>query len=269
MIGKCGLCQKQAALKKSHLLPAGLFKAVAQGHAPHDDAPVLMDIPKGVAVQSNDQARKPFLCDECEQLFSKNGESHVISQCHRKDGEFRLRDTLKQVSPSHVSSGRAIFYDKLPYNIDSVAFLYFALSVLWRASATEWPKSTGVKFGALGRYEENIRLYLLGQAPVPDVLSVSVYVNFEPNPTVFLAYPTHGKNALQGRCFTQHSLHIPGIRFIVWIGRSGRGLNTGELQAQLGQLTFFEWRPSNTEFHERLGRDVAGLTAKGKLAREP
>lgn len=262
----CGLCREQAELKRSHLLPAGLFKAVAQGHAPYDSAPVMMDVPKGTAVQTNDQARKPFLCGDCEHRFSAQSESHVISQCHRKDGEFRLRDALKAATPSHMSSGRAIYYgDQLPRGIDGEAFQYFVLSVLWRASATDWPSSTGVVRGALGPYEEDIRQYLLGEKPIPDAVSISVYVNFEPSPTVLLAYPTHSKTVLLGQKLTQHSLHIPGIRFIVLVGRNVRKLNVGELHARAGLPTFFEWWPTGTEFHRKLLQDVSGLQSKGKL----
>lgn len=228
-----------------------------------------MDIPGGTAVQSNDQARKPFLCTDCEQRFSRQGESHVISQCHRKDGEFRLRDALKKATPSYISSGRAIYYgDRLPAEIDGEAFQYFVLSVLWRASATEWPPSTGVVRGALGPYEEEIRRYLLGEVPIPDIVSVSVYVNFEPAPTVFLAYPTKDKTQLLGHRLTQHGLHIPGIRIITLVGRNVRNLNTGELHARADQPTFFEWRPTGTEFHRKLVRDVSGLQSKGKLAKD-
>lgn len=265
----CGLCQSEAELKRSHLLPAGLFKAVAQGQAPHDNAPVLMDIKRGTAVQSNDQARKSFLCDDCEQRFSRQGEAHVISQGHRKDGEFQLRDTLQKAPPGHVSSGRAIYYgDSLPATIDAAAFQYFVLSVLWRASATDWPAYTGVKPHSLGPYEEPIRRYLLGEGPIPDTVSVSVYVNFETEPTVFLAYPTVAKTKLLGQRLTQHNLHIPGIRFIVLVGRNVRKLQTGALHAAAGIPTFFEWRPKGTDFHRKLVQDVAGTTAKGKLARD-
>jgi hypothetical protein len=267
MSSQCGLCRQQKPLKRSHLLSAGLFKAVAQGHAPYDSAPIMMDIRRGTAVQSNDQARKPFLCGDCEQRFSARGESKVIAQCHRKDGEFLLCHALKAAPPSHVSSGRSIYYgDRLPAEVSAEAFQYFLLSIIWRASATDWPSSTGVVRGALGPYEEDVRRYLLGDFPVPDVVSISVYVNFEPNPTVLLAYPTISKTQLLGLRLRQHNLHIPGIRFIALVGRNVRKLNVGELQGSSGLPTFIEWWPTGTEFHHRLVRDVSGLQSKGKLA---
>lgn len=212
----------------------------------------------------------PFLCGDCEQRFSAMGESHVISQCHRKDGEFRLRDALKTATPSMMNSDRAIYYGcQLPAAVDGQAFQYFVLSVLWRASATDWPSSTGVVRGALGPYEEDVRRYLLGDLPTPDAVSISVYVNFEPSPTVFLAYPTHGKTNILGQRLVQHNLHIPGIRFIVLAGRNVQKLNAAEHNARAGLPTFFEWRPTGTEFNRKLIGDVAGLQSKGKLAREP
>jgi hypothetical protein len=151
MIGKCGLCGEAAELQRSHFLPAGFFKAVAQGQAPYDDAPVMMDITKGTAVQSNIQVRKPFLCGLCEQRFSSHGEARVIANCHRKDGEFKLRDSLKVTASSATNSGRSIYYGHaVPTEIDAAAYNYFVLSILWRASATNWPGATGVRSGCLG-----------------------------------------------------------------------------------------------------------------------
>lgn len=266
MIGICGLCQNQAELQRSHLLPAAVFKAVAQGQAPYDGAPVVMDIVKGTAVQSNDQARKPFLCSDCEQRFSSQGEAKVLAMCHRKDGMFRLRDILKAATSSHTDSGRAIYYgDRLPPEIDGEAFQYFVLSVLWRASATTWLSATGTAYGALGPYEELFRRYLLGGASIGDTVLVLVYVNFEPSPTVLAAYPTHARVKLRDQKVIQHSLHIPGIRFIVFVGKTVQKLHTGPLRASAGIPTFIEWRPTGTEFHRKLIRDVTGLRSKGKL----
>lgn len=180
-----------------------------------------------------------------------------------------MREVLEAATPSHMSSGRAIYFgDHLPQAINGEAFQYFVMSVLWRASATDWPSSTGVARGGLGPYEEEVRKYLLGEQTIPDTVSVGVYVNFELSPTVFLAYPTHGKTVLMRQRLTQHNLHIPGIRFIVLVGRNVRNLNAGELYARAGLPTFFEWRPTGTEFHRKLVRDVSGLQSKGKLANE-
>ena len=148
MSGICALCQQQAALAKSHLLPAGLFKAIAQTYAPYDFAPVMIDTAKGTALQTNLQVRKSLLCENCEQLFSRNGENHVIANCYRKNGEFKLRDAIKNQRPTHIVKDRAVFFgDQLGAEFRAGAYQYFLISVLWRTSVTQWPGVTGVKKG--------------------------------------------------------------------------------------------------------------------------
>lgn len=270
MRGTCGLCGSEADLQRSHLLPAGLFKAVIQGHAPYDNAPVLLNIPGGTAVQSNFQARKPFLCTPCEQRFSADGEAHVIAQCHRKDGEFLLRDLLKTSRPSAMNRGRGIYFgEAVPDAIQQSAYQYFALSVIWRACSTEWPGEHGLRVGSLGPYEPPIRRYLLGEAPFPDTVSLNVYVNFEANPEVFLSYPTCSKIEVAGYRFVKHELHIPGSRFIALIGKNVPAFEQQGLPfTNPGHPTFFEWHPKNTPFRRKLISDVSRLTNKGKLAGE-
>lgn len=269
MLAACGLCREEKQLRRSHFLAAGFYKAVSQGHAPYDTAPVLMNIPDGSAVQSNFQSTKEFLCDDCERRFAQGGENHVIAKCHRKDGIFGCRDDLGRLPESAKSRGRSIWHGfALPASFNAKAYSYFLLSVLWRASATVWPGATGTVLGSLGPYEEAFRLYLVGEAEFPENVHINIYVNFEDNPTVFLAYPTFGDARFNGLRLKQHNLHVPGIRFIALVGRDARHLQIEGVNTRDGYPTYFEWRPSGTDFHRGLINDVSGLTSKGKLARD-
>jgi hypothetical protein len=270
MKGTCGLCRKLATLQKSHFLPSALFKAVAQVQLPYDDAPVLMDITKGTAVQSNFQPQKHFLCGACEQLFSSRGERQVIDNCHRKDGAFKLRDGLRAIKPSLVRRERRIYLGhELPAEFDAPAYTYFVLSVLWRGSAADWPGAIGSHRNSISpQFEEEIRLYLLGESSTPKDIAVNIYVNFDPAPVTFLAFPTHGDVEVAGHRFNQHGLVIPGMRFIVWIGPGVSIVERQSISSHHGYPTFFEWRMSGTPFHQQIIQDTKKLKSKGKLAKE-
>lgn len=104
----CALCKEEKELQKSHFIASSFYKAVAQGHAPYDEAPVMHDFERGTVLRTNKQPQKKLLCSECEQLFSKRGENEVARFCHRKDGQFLLRDILKNIPVSGISSKNKI-----------------------------------------------------------------------------------------------------------------------------------------------------------------
>ena len=265
----CALCRRPAELRNSHFLPAALYKAVAQVQAPYDDAPVMMSIPKGTAIQKNYQARKHALCAECEHRFSANGESQIIAACHRKDGEFKLRDRLQALEPCVIRNGRAIYYGhNLPADLSSAAYAYFALSIIWRASAIAWGGDTGVTPGCLGKtYEEAFRSFLLGDSDFPHNTAVNVHVYFDADPVTFMAFPTHKKVEVLGRRFSEHTLIIPGMTFKIWVGGG-----VSELEAlsgsRPGHPTFFATKFVGSALHKRVLADTKALVPKGKLARE-
>lgn len=268
MLGICALCKKEADLQRSHFLPAGLYKAVVQGQAPYDDAPVMIDVARGTAVQVNFQSRAHCLCRSCEQLFSANGESIVIAACHRKDGEFLLRDQLSKLPPSRMSKERRVYFGhELPQECAASAYYYFALSVFWRASAVSWPGETGVKPGALGDiYEEAIRSYLLGSTPPPTAVALNIHVYFDEEPTTFMSFPTHRKVEVEGRRFMEHTLIIPGCTMKLWVGGAVTELEK-VLGSQPGYPTFFETRFHGSELHRKVAMDAKAAISKGKLSR--
>jgi hypothetical protein len=270
MVGLCALCRKEAELQRSHFLPAALYKAVAQGHAPHDDAPVMINVLRNTAVQVNFQSRTHFLCSPCEQLFSRHGESVVIASCHRKDGEFLLRDRLRKIKPSRTTSnGRGVYFgDAVPADVGASAFYYFALSIIWRASAVSWPGETGVTPGSLGDvYQEIFRRYLLGETSPPENVAVNIHVYFDDEPTTFMAFPTHRKAALQGRRFTEHTFIIPDCTIKLWVGGAVSEMERA-IGSQPGYPTFFETRFHGSDLHRRVATDAKAAISKGKLARD-
>lgn len=67
MTGQCAFCDRTASLRDSHVLPAFTYRALrefgATGYIRHTDSP-------NQRVQ--DGLKKPWLCDDCENLFSKD-----------------------------------------------------------------------------------------------------------------------------------------------------------------------------------------------------
>jgi hypothetical protein len=208
----CGLCREPANLRDSHLLPRAAFRLAREPDAKNPN-PVVVT-PRGAASTSK-QISQPFLCHECENRFSANGERHVLSECLRGPSQFSLRAQLQPL-PSFVLNEHVAAYDIAASAIRADQYLYFAASVFWRASARQWHHDgRPIERLVLGpRYEEEFRQYLLGQAPFSAKarLFVHVWRGSGPGATSVLPCSERVKGVLR------HKFCIPGILFILFIG---------------------------------------------------
>jgi hypothetical protein len=211
IVGQCGLCLQPRVLRGSHLLPAALYNFVRDQSGGTDRNPVHVTARK--TFTSSKQIKAPFLCDDCEEKFSGNGESYVLKQCNRQDGTFRLGETLQAPSRPVWEQGKYKLYDVAALlGNNTEQYLYFGASVFWRAAARSW---RGVNRINLGDYQEEFRLYLLGDAKFPVYGRLIVHVSIEDDFTDVILPPSTGRSKL-GRL---HRFYIPGIVFTLCLGR--------------------------------------------------
>src|SRR5713101_3856798 len=153
-LGACGLCRKQRALQDTHLFPAALYKILRDPDRPNPN-PVM--VTRNHAGTTSRQVSAYFLCWDCEQRFSRNGEQYVVSQCARRD-RLPLRELLQSLNPIEVGPPWTAVYEVgaiLGEHVEE--YLYFAASIVWRAAARSWGKQ--VRQFSLGRtYQEQFRL---------------------------------------------------------------------------------------------------------------
>jgi hypothetical protein len=105
-----------------------------------------------------------------------------------------------------------VIYSGEAMGIDTEPLAYYALSVLWKGSVHKWTTLKGQKSSIdLGKYQEPIRRYLLGEAGFPDGVYVIVTacvdrgsqgMNYAPSEAV-------------GPSFPMYSLLVRGIWFYV------------------------------------------------------
>src|SRR5262245_24888194 len=89
-VGACGLCRRQRALQDSHFFPSALYKIVRD---PDRSNPNPVMVTRKHAGTTSRRVSAYFLCWDCEQRFSRNGERYVVSQCAQRD-RFPLRELL-------------------------------------------------------------------------------------------------------------------------------------------------------------------------------
>jgi hypothetical protein len=212
-VGSCGLCLIIKELQDSHLLPAATYK-LSRINSRRDPNPVVITTKRSSTTSR--QVSAYLLCAECENKFSRNGESYIFNQCARPGGEFELRELLEKELAVYVDSKFKVFdvTKLLGERVDQ--YLYFAASIFWRASAHKWTmEGKPLNLISLGpKYQEEFRLYLLGEAAFPANARIFVHVwsDGETDFTTIFPCTFRMENA------RRHKFCIPGITFILFLG---------------------------------------------------
>jgi hypothetical protein len=211
--GRCALCLQDRDLLESHLVPKALYRLVRAGMR---NAHPLQISAAGQRNTSR-QAVRRLLCAECEGRFSRNGENWVLRHCYRGRGVFRLRSLLRESTPIPNDSDLLLYQASSVPGVDSEAIVYFCASVVWRAAvANWWVSSIEYEQISLGdQYQEDVRRYLLGEADFPEHVVVVVVLSQLDQPVLTFNLPRTDRFD----CCRSHRLHIPGMTFMVMVGR--------------------------------------------------
>lgn len=253
----------------SHYLPASLYDVLNKSGNTIETAPIIVNGEIGTSVQMNRQEKKHLLCGTCEDLFSKHGEKNVANECYRGPDKFKLLETMLKTTPTKVfDEGKVFFGETLNSKVNVNSYYYFALSVLWRGSSTNWKSSANAFKGLLGnRYEEEFRRYLLNPVMPLENVAVQVFVDCDTEVKSIMQFPTTMGSQEYGasRC-KAHSFFIPGIRFLVLVG--------GELSRKTkhtfdsSNTSFFTWHFSKSQYYREVGKTLKSTEPKGKLAKK-
>jgi hypothetical protein len=212
---QCKLClQNVAKLENSHFLPAAIYRRL-RDELEKNPNPYL--ITSTTVVQTSEQMKAPLLCRDCEQRFSKFGESWVLGHCLQKDGSFPLAAILASKTPDVSEAGtstRLYFASKIP-EIDISALAYFAASMFWRGSIHPWNTDGTIPVG-LGPFQEQFRQYLLGLQEFPKDSSLWVVVR-EGKEIDRLTYAPTGER--MGK-FHVYRFPMPGFVFMLAVGKN-------------------------------------------------
>lgn len=207
----CRLCLQPKVLRKSHLIPAFVYKKLRVKDR-KDPNPVI--ITSDYAGTSSNQIRDLLLCDACEGLFSKS-ETWMSENGFGAPEKFKLHPAkvgatlLLPITNAIISSYSALSDDALS------EFVYFPTSLFWRAAVHSWRSGQHplVKI-ELGKYEDQFRRYLLGETPFPNHAALWCHVSpaAEPHGGVI---PPYLKNK---RSYHQFRFVITGIVFDLFVG---------------------------------------------------
>ena len=208
--GTCALCLRHRQLCRSHYLGKAIHRLINRESLGCQ----IVFTPK-LITQNHHQLVAHLLCRECEERIAKCGEVPALALINRS-GNFPLLDSIKLTLPIEtytdleVYSGRAM-------GIDIDALVYYALSLAWRGAVKEWQTLKGqTTTTSLGSYEEPIRQFLAGEAPVPANVFVVLTVCTDDTAQLIVnapwAVPTPADAYLQIEMF------LRGLWFVVLAG---------------------------------------------------
>jgi len=214
--GVCKLCLRPGKLCKSHYLGRVLY-TLSRTSTEH---PVIMT-PKLVKTTPR-QLWAHLLREPCEQLLNERGEKPVLGLFNGEDDSFPLLNRMELALPFRTEP-KAIIYSGEAMGIDTEALAYYALGVLWKGSVHKWTTLKGQKSSVeLGKYQEPIRRYLLGEPGLPDGLYVNVTVCVDYGSQI----TSYAPSKAVGSPYPMYSLLVRGLWFhVVATDENPKGLS--------------------------------------------
>ena len=82
--GSCALCGRFKALRRSHYLPAGLFRLLMRADEKPATDLIHVNTKRGIARATSVQPWKYLLCVDCETIFNRRAKGPC---CHNSKGQ--------------------------------------------------------------------------------------------------------------------------------------------------------------------------------------
>jgi hypothetical protein len=206
----CRLCLQKTKLVNSHFIPKAVFKAL-RSLVRKNSNPVL--VTEKALVSTSYQFDGWLLCSDCEDRFSKGGETWMIPRLANKT-KFMLLEAVRK-GPIAGRERTSTFHScSATRELDLEKLTYFAVSIFWRAAVKDWAK--GLETIDLGIYESDIRKWLLGETGYPMNVFLSVCLAEEAEDICHILPPFK----LAARPFHTFYMFLPGVEFMLFVGKS-------------------------------------------------
>lgn len=263
---KCGLCGTLATLQNSHLMPKSLYKIITRNFNPHDTAPVWASKSQKSVLYTNMQVTKKLLCKVCEDNFNKYGEKYVVGKCMKNEQTFELKMMLDNSTPSIHVNGSSFFNPKDIDRLNTEKFMYFAASIVWRVTTTDWGVDdiADLNNSLPSEFRDSLQNYLLKRDVFPKNIYITVCVDNDSEPLPIMSLPTGDieKNM-------HMSFYIPGMKFNVFFGAGGdQELSSCLDELDVNLIYMYRSFRSSGEFKQIVNLLRTELTPKGKLAKQ-
>ena len=204
-------------LANSHLIPAAVYNYIRKGqHRP-------IKVGAGIVLPTDEQTQDYLLCDDCEDILNRGGETWVVGKLLTLEKKFPLYDLLIQRKPAFDGNGALIYCAAENPQIDVDKLTHFALGVFWKASVHSWGSTENDSRIELGPYSEKIRRWLRSEGSFPEhVYPIAIVSRPQTSsPNLCLPYEvTRDQGPDATLRWRGCHFHVPGLSFILHIGKT-------------------------------------------------
>jgi hypothetical protein len=209
-VGKCKMCLKEKAIVMSHFMPRFLYDYCRVG----EHRPIKLG---GEAVFPTDRQTQDYLlCEGCEDILSKGGETWIADKLATWERAFPLYDLLAKHPPDFKEDGTVLYSAANNPEIRVDKLTHFALGMFWKASVHSWSGTATDPRIELGPYSEKIRIWLRGESEFPKHVFLTAVVSPPLRAQIALIDPYEAERQ-ECRSFF---FNVPGILFMLNVGKT-------------------------------------------------
>jgi hypothetical protein len=204
------MCLDQKTLVSSHLMPASLYEYCRKGeHSP-------IKVGGGFVLPTDRQTQDFLLCETCEDILNRGGESWIADKLATWERSFLLYDLLIKRSADFDEDGLAVYFTVNNPEVKAEKLIHFALGMFWKASVHSWSGTSKASRIDLGPYSDKIRSWLRGESGFPEHVFLTAVVSRPSRAQITLNDPYEGVRQSWRTFF----VHAPGLLFMLNIGKT-------------------------------------------------
>lgn len=208
--GICKMCGVDRELVSSHLMGAALYDYCRNpGYSP-------VRVGDGKIFPTDRQTQDYLLCNDCETVLNREGETWVSPKLATMERKFPLFDLLTKRQPTWQEDDASIYMVADNPDIEAGMLAHFAMGMFWKAGVHSWRNGDHSTKIELGPYADPIRKWLLGQERFPKNVCLQVAVSPPERAQILFIEPYEGKRS-DWRSFF---VYILGVLFVIHVGKS-------------------------------------------------
>jgi hypothetical protein len=166
-----------------------------------------------VMMPTQKQTKAYLLCSTCEGDLNKNGERYVLPLLSRFGGAFPLYERLVKQKPILTNQSLAVYAAATNPEIDVPKLVHFGIGIFWKASVHSFGSGSDEPRIDLGNDSEALRLYLRGEAELPDHIALAVALESGALRYPGMIDPLPGQNPN----FKSVFFYVPGMQMQLYI----------------------------------------------------
>ncbi len=168
-----------------------------------------------VMMRTSRQTKAYLLCDDCEDVLNRGGETWIVPLLATANDTFPLYDIISKTAPDLDEPDMKAYAASRNAEVAVDKIVHFAAGIFWKSSVHSWSCTQRESLIDLGPYSNDLRAFLLGKELFPAAMTLHVLALPPPVRIISTHLPIKAKSSgFRGYC-----LYVPGIDFRLCVGK--------------------------------------------------